>query len=101
MSSWNTATTSTCRSTERSRFAGIWERWRGAEGEVVDSCTMLTTEANEEVSSVGQTRMPVVLTGEPAYAKWLNSAYLAESRLNRCSGRSRHATWNSIGLKFY
>jgi putative SOS response-associated peptidase YedK len=62
-------------------LAGIWERWRGPEGEVVESCTMVTTEANEEVSSVGQTRMPVMLTGEPAYAKWLNPGISGRSAL--------------------
>jgi putative SOS response-associated peptidase YedK len=62
-------------------LAGIWERWRGPEGEVVESCTMVTTEANEEVSSVGQTRMPVMLTGEPAYAKWLNPGISGKSAL--------------------
>jgi putative SOS response-associated peptidase YedK len=62
-------------------LAGIWERWRGPEGEVVESCTMVTTEANEEVSSVGQTRMPVMLTGEPAYAKWLNPEISGRSAL--------------------
>jgi putative SOS response-associated peptidase YedK len=62
-------------------LAGIWERWRGPEGEVVESCTMVTTEANEEVSSVGQTRMPVMLTGEPAYAKWLNPGIPGRSAL--------------------
>jgi len=28
-------------------FAGLWERWEGADGEVIHSCTILTTEANE------------------------------------------------------
>ncbi|HYO26225.1 MAG TPA: SOS response-associated peptidase [Lacipirellulaceae bacterium] len=54
-------------------FAALWERWRGAEGETVESCTLLTTEANETVRAVGHPRMPVVLTGEAAYARWLNT----------------------------
>jgi putative SOS response-associated peptidase YedK len=53
-------------------LAGLWERWRGPDGEVVESCTMLTTRANEAVAAVGQTRMPVMLAGAGAYAKWLN-----------------------------
>ena len=53
-------------------FAGLWERWRGGEGEVVDSCTILTTEPNELVRSVGHNRMPVLLTDEAQYAAWLN-----------------------------
>jgi putative SOS response-associated peptidase YedK len=53
-------------------LAGIWERWRGADGEVVDSCTMLTTEANDAVRAVGHPRMPVILAREADYARWLN-----------------------------
>lgn len=53
-------------------LAGIWERWHGADGEVVESCTMLTTEANEVVKEAGHPRMPVLLVGEAAYARWLN-----------------------------
>lgn len=53
-------------------FAGLWERWRGGDGEVVESCTLLTTEANDLVRSVGHPRMPVLLTCEEEYARWLN-----------------------------
>jgi putative SOS response-associated peptidase YedK len=40
-------------------FAGLWEHWEW-EGEVIDSCTILTTEANEVVRPVHE-RMPVIL----------------------------------------
>ncbi|MCI0456682.1 MAG: SOS response-associated peptidase [Gemmataceae bacterium] len=40
-------------------FAGLWDRWEG-EGEVIDSCALLTTAANELVQPVHE-RMPVVL----------------------------------------
>jgi putative SOS response-associated peptidase YedK len=53
-------------------FAGLWEQWRGGEDEVVQSFTLLTTEANELVRSVGHPRMPVMLTGEADYARWHN-----------------------------
>jgi putative SOS response-associated peptidase YedK len=53
-------------------FAALWERWHGGDGEVVESCTLLTTEANELVRSVGHPRMPVLLTSEEQYARWLN-----------------------------
>jgi putative SOS response-associated peptidase YedK len=52
-------------------FAALWERWQG-DGETIDSCTLLTTEANELVRSIGFPRMPVVLSGEAQYARWLN-----------------------------
>lgn len=54
-------------------FAGLWERWEpraGAEGEPVESCTILVTDANELVRPIHD-RMPVIL--DPAdYETWLN-----------------------------
>jgi putative SOS response-associated peptidase YedK len=52
-------------------FAALWEKWRGEEGEVC-SCTMLTTEPNAEVRGAGHHRMPVLLTSEEQYARWLD-----------------------------
>ena len=51
-------------------FAGLWERWRSELGEVIDSCTIITTKANELVAPVHD-RMPVILPAE-AYDAWLN-----------------------------
>jgi putative SOS response-associated peptidase YedK len=53
-------------------FAGLWEEWRGADGEVVTSCTMLTTEPNALVAGIGHHRMPVVLHSAVAYEAWLD-----------------------------
>jgi putative SOS response-associated peptidase YedK len=51
-------------------IAGLYERWHGEGGEVVDSCTLITTEANATVRSFHD-RMPVLLS--PAdYALWLD-----------------------------
>lgn len=53
-------------------FAGLWERWQGPTGEVVESCTILVTDANELVRQVHE-RMPVII--DPAdYAFWLDPA---------------------------
>jgi putative SOS response-associated peptidase YedK len=41
-------------------FAGLWESWEGAGGEVVESCAILTTPANDLVRPVHE-RMPVIL----------------------------------------
>jgi putative SOS response-associated peptidase YedK len=50
-------------------FAGLWEHW-GRGGEHIDSCTILTTGANELVGSIHD-RMPVLL--DPAgYDVWLD-----------------------------
>jgi putative SOS response-associated peptidase YedK len=50
-------------------FAGLWERWHGPDGPV-ESCTVLTTEANDLVRPVHE-RMPVIL--DPLrYDGWLD-----------------------------
>lgn len=41
-------------------FAGLWETWTSPDGGVVESCTILTTAANDLVSPVHD-RMPVIL----------------------------------------
>jgi putative SOS response-associated peptidase YedK len=41
-------------------FAGLWERWHGGDDEPVETCAILTTEANEVVRPVHE-RMPVIL----------------------------------------
>ncbi len=33
-------------------FAGLWERWEGEDGQVINSCAILTTEANEVLRPV-------------------------------------------------
>jgi len=50
-------------------IAGLWERWEG-EGRVVESCTLLVTEANAAVRPIHD-RMPVILAPEN-YAAWLD-----------------------------
>jgi len=50
-------------------FAGLWERWRGPDGEL-RSCTILTTDANDLVRPVHD-RMPVILP-PTAWTRWLD-----------------------------
>jgi putative SOS response-associated peptidase YedK len=50
-------------------FAGLWESWRGPDGEEIESCTILTTDANETIAPLHD-RMPVILTPED-YEEWL------------------------------
>ncbi len=61
-------------------FAGLWETWTDGE-DVVESCTLITTEPNAEVRSVGHDRMPVMLTNEDEYAHWLNPDVIEFERL--------------------
>lgn len=52
-------------------MAGLWERWRGADGSEIDSCTILTTEPNELMATI-HNRMPVLLDRED-FPQWLGS----------------------------
>ena len=66
-------------------FAGLWESWRVrdgltltgslaelAPGDTLETCTILTTSANETVAPI-HPRMPVILPPE-AYDPWLSGA---------------------------
>ena len=68
-------------------FAGLWEHWtvpRGVTlsgslaarqpGDVIETCTILTTAANEVVAPV-HNRMPVILAAE-AFEPWLRGERL-------------------------
>jgi putative SOS response-associated peptidase YedK len=51
-------------------LAGLWERWQPPGGAVVESCSIVTTEANELVRPVHE-RMPAIL--DPAlFEAWLD-----------------------------
>ena len=54
-------------------FAGLWERWQAPEGDVLETCTILTTEANPLVAQVHE-RMPVILPTD-CYEQWLDPAF--------------------------
>jgi putative SOS response-associated peptidase YedK len=53
-------------------LAGLYERWLSEEGEVLDSCAIVTTEANALLMPVHD-RMPVIVAPEH-YARWLDPA---------------------------
>jgi len=50
-------------------FAGLWEVWHRSEKEVVVSCSILTTEANEIMTPI-HNRMPSIIAPEH-YDAWL------------------------------
>jgi putative SOS response-associated peptidase YedK len=51
-------------------LAGLWEHWRPRDGEPVESCTIIVTDANPAVAPVHD-RMPVVID-PPAMDVWLD-----------------------------
>ena len=52
-------------------IAGLWEHWQGADGTELETCTLITTEANTTVEQVHQ-RMPVILPPE-VWEQWLTA----------------------------
>jgi putative SOS response-associated peptidase YedK len=50
-------------------FAGLWEGWRGADGSIIRSFTIVTSSANEQLHPLHE-RMPVVLE-EADWPLWL------------------------------
>jgi len=51
-------------------FAGLWEHWEPKEGEPLESCTIVTTDANEFMVPI-HNRMPVILASQD-YDRWLD-----------------------------
>lgn len=51
-------------------FAGLWERWKDAHGNVLKTCAILTTTPNSVTSAVHD-RIPVILSPD-AYDVWLD-----------------------------
>jgi putative SOS response-associated peptidase YedK len=51
-------------------FAGLWDRWRGPDGQAVETCTILTTTPNALLADVHD-RMPVILAPEH-HGRWLD-----------------------------
>lgn len=72
-------------------FAALWDVWRdpAAGGELVGTCTILTTQADPGVSWLHE-RMPVILPA-PAWDEWLD-------RANRDAAALRHLLTATAGL---
>jgi len=60
-------------------FAGLWDSWRSPAGEVLETCTVLTTDANALVRDV-HNRMPVILRLED-YDLWLDPGVTDPARV--------------------
>jgi putative SOS response-associated peptidase YedK len=58
------------RNQELFALAGLWETWHAADGSVIESCTILTTQPNELIKPI-HNRMPVIIE-PPDYSLWLN-----------------------------
>lgn len=67
----------------RDRFfgmAGLWERWQAPDGTWLETCTILTGDANELMAPIHD-RMPIILVDRAAYDRWLAPEPLAAADL--------------------
>jgi putative SOS response-associated peptidase YedK len=78
---------------EISAFAGLWEVWRNPEGDEVWTCSILTTDAAENIKHLHH-RMPVILDGE-ARDIWLDKG----SDVNELPALMK--TYDSDKIDFY
>ena len=68
-------------------LAGLWERWRTPSGEKLETCVIVTTDANAQLAPIHD-RMPLLIPRD-AHALWLDPrSSVAELRSSR-SGRPR------------
>jgi putative SOS response-associated peptidase YedK len=60
-------------------MAGLWEEWTSPDGELINTCTIITTEANAAMAEVHD-RMPVILD-KTDWPKWLGEVPATEDEL--------------------
>jgi putative SOS response-associated peptidase YedK len=54
-------------------FSGIWDSWRNPEGNVIETCSIMTTTPNALFADVHD-RMPVILPDD-VYDLWLDPGF--------------------------
>jgi putative SOS response-associated peptidase YedK len=84
-------------------FAGLWEEWLDKQtGEILETCTIITTEANEVLKPIHD-RMPVILMAE-SYDEWLDTKVKDTNRLQEllkpypAKKMSSHAVSRSVNI---
>lgn len=61
--------------------AGLWEYWKRPDGQIIKSCTIITTVANTKMALIHD-RMPVILTANN-FEAWLDIDYFCQDELKR------------------
>jgi putative SOS response-associated peptidase YedK len=76
-------------------FAGLWEHWEDQEaGQKIDSCTIVTTQANEFVAELHD-RMPVII-GKENFDLWLDRSVEDPERLQPLLALFQVIRWSSL-----
>lgn len=60
-------------------FAGLWDRWQSRDGKAIESCLIITTDANETMRPIHD-RMPVILD-IGRFGPWLEASPVEASDL--------------------
>jgi putative SOS response-associated peptidase YedK len=60
-------------------LAGVWDQWKGESGKVINSCAIITTEANTLMRTIHD-RMPVILEKQD-FAAWLDAETIQKDLL--------------------
>ena len=69
----------TLKSKELFGFAGLWDTWKSQTGDMINSCTIITTTSNELMVGI-HNRMPVILSRD-AEQVWLDQSIIDSSFL--------------------
>ncbi|KAG6619373.1 DC12 family protein [Phytophthora cinnamomi] len=79
------------------KFAGLFDQWKGEDGEVMCTYTILTTAVAPELKWL-HTRMPVILSDE-GVDRWLSGAKFEELKDLLASYRSEDLKWYPVDKK--
>ena len=65
-------------------FAGLWEHWVNSDGQVIESCAVITTASNDLMARI-HNRMPVIVDPD-RYDEWLDPMQQEVAKLNTLLG---------------
>lgn len=68
-------------------FAAIWAQWASPDGDLINSCSIITTDANEFIRNIHE-RMPAIFDKEQQYQSWLeqNDTFVLKKLLQPYAG---------------
>lgn len=78
-------------------FAGLWEIWHGPDGGELQTCTILTTAANETLKPYHH-RMPVVLQPD-GFDAWLGDGHESRDDQDRAASLMKPAPDDALNVR--